>query len=261
MFSNEERCILNNNQLAEVICQFRFPEILIIGTTPPAEFQEQIRADFPLYHMRKETAPAKLTGAPANMQLESVSNTVNHQFSTPDGNWRINLTSNFISLTCSKYTRWEDFAKMLDKPVAAFIRTYRPAYFTRVGLRYLNFISRKQLYLEDRHFSDLIAPQYLGILGEDDVFEGSVTSCNVDIQLQLNGGSVLKLHAGPGMVRQNGVSDNELRFIIDQDLFISGNIPVQASTGALNTLHSHAYRVFRGAILDPLFEAMDPEPV
>ena len=261
MFSNHERCILNNNQLAEVICQFRFPEILIIGTTPPAEFQELIRADFPQYHMRKESSPPKLAGTPGNMHLEESPVTINHQFSTPDNTWRVNLTTGFISLTCSRYTCWEDFAKMLDKPLAAFIRTYHPAYFTRVGLRYLNFISRKQLYLEDRPFSDLIAPQYLGVLCEDDVSESSVTSCNVDVQMQLSGGCKLKLHAGPGMVHQNGISDKELRFIFDQDLFMSGNIAVQSSTGALSTLHTQAYSVFRGAILDTLYNAMDPEPI
>ena len=45
MLSHEERNILHKNQLAEVICQFRFPDILIIGTNPPAQFQEMIRQD------------------------------------------------------------------------------------------------------------------------------------------------------------------------------------------------------------------------
>ncbi len=31
MFSQEQRCIYQKNQLIEVICQLRFPEILSIG--------------------------------------------------------------------------------------------------------------------------------------------------------------------------------------------------------------------------------------
>ena len=47
MFSTETRCIYRKNQLAEVICQLRFPEILTIETNIPAQFQEAIRGDFP----------------------------------------------------------------------------------------------------------------------------------------------------------------------------------------------------------------------
>lgn len=261
MFSSDHRCILRKNQLADVICQFRFPEILIIGTNPPAQFQELIRAEFPLYQERKEAAAPKISGTPGDLRLENAPVTVNYQFSSADNNWRINLTSNFISLSCNQYTCWEEFAKMLDKPLAAFIQTYRPAHFTRVGLRYLNFISRKNLYLEGTPFSELIAPEYLGVLAFENIPEPTVKSCTVDAQLQLRGGCMFKLHAGPGMVKKNGLTDNEIRFIFDQDLFMSGNIPINTSTGALNTLHNQAYSVFRGAIQDALFDAMEPETI
>ena len=53
MFSHEPRCIYRHNQLADVICQLRFPEILAIGTNLPVDFQESIRAEFPLYQKRQ----------------------------------------------------------------------------------------------------------------------------------------------------------------------------------------------------------------
>ena len=53
MFSDEPRCIYRNNQIAEVICQFRFPEILKIASDPPAAFQEAIRAAYPQYVRRQ----------------------------------------------------------------------------------------------------------------------------------------------------------------------------------------------------------------
>lgn len=55
MFSNERRCEYSNNQLAEVICQLRFPEILTIGTTVPADFQEAICMEFPQYAAKSES--------------------------------------------------------------------------------------------------------------------------------------------------------------------------------------------------------------
>ena len=147
---------------------------------------------------------------------------------------------------------------MLDKPLAAFIQIYRPAYFERIGLRYVNFISRQRLQLEGVPFCDLIEPCYLGILAEDDVSEAATARCTVDVETALRGGCRVKIHAGPGKVNCNGKLDPEVKFIFDQDLFMASNIPVNASAGALQTLHGQSYGVFRGAITNMLHNAMEP---
>ena len=254
MFSNEKRCRYGAHQLAEVICQLRFPEILSIGANAPVEFQEAI--------LRRQEMPApKLVGVPGNMTLQNQSAVTNFQFASADGVWRVNLTSKFISLTCTKYTSWEDFARKLDKPLAAFIQIYKPAYFERVGLRYLNFISRRELGLEGVPFSELIAPCYLGPLAEEDVAESSATRCSVDCELSIRGGCRVKIHAGPGLVKRNGQEDKEVKFIFDQDLYMPGQVPINLSAGALQTLHSQAFAIFRGAIRDMLHEAFEPEEI
>ena len=261
MFSNEVRCLYRRNQLAEVICQLRFPEILSIEANAPVEFQEAIRQEFPQFQRRQELAPPKLTGIPGNMQVQNSPATINYQFASADGVWRVNLTGRFISLTCSRYTCWEDFAGKLDKPLAAFIKLYKPAYFERVGLRYLNFISRTALDLTDRPFKDLLAPCYLGPLMEEDVSEAAANRCSVDLEMAIRGGCRVKLHAGPGHVQRGKQQDKEVKFIFDQDLFMPGQLPVNLSAGALQTLHAQAYSIFRGAITDTLHDAMEPEKI
>jgi hypothetical protein len=42
---------------------------------------------------------------------------------------------------------------------------------------------------------------------------------------------------------------------------MSGNVPVAYSAGALETLHSQAYSIFRGAITEALLSAMEPEDI
>lgn len=258
MFANDDRCRYRANQLAEVICQLRFPEILAIAANPPVEFQEAIRGDFPQFQRRQETGAPKITGVPGHLSLENQPATVNYQFASADGVWRVNLTSKFLSLTCGEYTCWEDFAHQLDKPLAAFIKIYKPAYFERVGLRYLNFFSRSRLGLEGTPFSELIAPCYLGPLMEPDVAESSTSRCSVDAEMAIRGGCRVKLHAGPGLVKRNGQEDKEVKFIFDQDLYMPGQLPVNLSAGALQTLHSQADSIFRGAITEKLHEAMEP---
>jgi uncharacterized protein (TIGR04255 family) len=259
MFSNEERNIYRNNQLANVICQLRFPEILTIGANLPVEFQEAIRSEFPRFASRKEMPVPKLTGLPGNLNLQKQEPVTNYQFSSADNLWTVNLTSKFISLSCVRYTRWEDFAAKLDKPLAAFIQIYKPAFFERVGLRYINFISRKDLQLEGVPFSDLMQPCYAGLLAEEDVTESSILRSSVDTELNLRGGCKAKIHAGPGITKKMGKPDPEVKFVFDQDLYMAGNIPVNLSAGAMETLHRQADSIFRGAITRQLHNAMNPE--
>ena len=259
MRHGKERCIYKKNMLGDVICQLRFPEILTIETELPAKFQEAIRMIFPVYSVRKEAPAPKFPGQPVAIQVQPQSTTNNYQFSTADGAWRVNLTSKFISLSTNRYTGWGDFAKMLDRPLAAFIQIYKPAYFERIGLRYLNFISRKKLDLEDTPFRELISTPYLGILAQTTVPETSVARSSVDSEQVLPDGCHIKIHAGPGKVSIGGNQDPEVKFIFDQDLFITAKVPVPQSTGALETIHSHAFSTFRNAITDTLHEAMEPE--
>ena len=242
MFSNEPRVIYDNNQLGEVICQLRFPEILSVETELPSKFQEMIRGTFSRYYVRRE----KFGDREGN----------NYAFTTDDGAWRINLTSGFLSLSTNRYTQWENFAALLDGPLAAFIQLYQPACFDRIGLRYLNFISRKNLGLEGIPFRELITPNYLGLLDKEEISEQSTTRSGVDIETAIAGGARLKLHAGPGKVTLNNKTDDEVKFILDLDLYMSAKVPVNLSAGALETLHSQAYGIFRDAITDRLHDAM-----
>lgn len=258
MFSTEPRVIYRKNQLGEVICQLRFPEILAIAAKPPVDFQEAIREDYPRYASRMEAPAPKLTGVPGNLQLQNQPAAINHQFVSADGVWRVNLTSKFVSLSCSRYTGWEAFAAKLDKPLAAFIQIYKPAYFERIGMRYVNFFSRRDLGLEETPYRELIAEKYLGVMADEQVAEQTVGRCGVDAELSLRGGCRVKLHAGPGQVHRAGKSDGEVKFIFDQDLYMPGKIAPNLSAPALQTLHAHAWSIFRDAITDELHDAMEP---
>ena len=250
--------IYEKNQLVEVICQLRFPTILNIEAKEPADFQDTVRATFPRYACQVEALPAAPGTEPQKIK--------NHTFVSEDGGYKLSLTKNFIALSTMRYADWETFAGMLDEPLGQFIRLYKPAYFERVGLRYVNGISRSRLELTDRRWNDLFQPQYLSVLDSDDVDEASVTKCSVDVEMKLDAQSNLKLHAGPGFIKRTvrtasglqNVQEPEARFIFDQDLYAAGNIKLPAVMETLEALHTHADRVFSEAITDTLHEAMDP---
>ena len=258
MFSTETRVIYRKNQLGEVICQLRFPEILAISAKPPVDFQEAIRADYPVYSSRMEAPAPKLAGVPGKLSLQNQPAVRNHQFASADGVWRVNLTAKFICLACSRYESWEAFAARLDKPLAAFIQIYKPAFFERIGLRYVNLFSRRDLDLEATPYRALIAERYLGVMADEQVMEANVGRSGVDAELAIRGGCRVKLHAGPGQVHRQGKTDGEVKFIFDQDLYMPGKIAPNLSAPALQTLHAQAWSIFRAAITDELHEAMEP---
>lgn len=253
MFSTEDRVQYAKPQIMEVICQLRFPTILSINTKEPADFQERIRLNFPRYSRKEEQSVKIVDGKPTPQPA-----TPNYQFVTIDGRWKVNLTSNFLALATPAYTKWETFAIMLDSVLVPFIEVYKPAFFERIGLRYINAISREALGLEDTPFSELIQPGYLGLMADDDINERAFGRITQEAEVNLPGGCRLKLHCGPGMIKRNNVEEKEIRFILDNDIFMMGNIEMKHSAGALNTVHTNADRIFRGQITKTLHDAMEP---
>ena len=250
LFSDRPRVHYEKTSLHEVICQVRFPAILSINTKSPADFQESIRAAFPQYIARQETV------APPQKPAAQVTN---HHFISADNRWKVNLTQDFISLSTLHYTGWEDFARQLDKVLAAFIQVYNPAFFQRVGLRYVNIISRKQLALEDYAWTELLAPAYCGPMLQEDVREDMFSSCMLDFTVKPDSSCVAHIRSGPSRIKVNAPNapqDPEMKFLLDMDTSMSGQLPCTLAAGALETLHAHAGRLFEGAITDTLRDAM-----
>jgi uncharacterized protein (TIGR04255 family) len=134
-FPEAPRVIYRKNPLNRVICQLRYPSILKINTESPADFQESIRREYPLYREKTEflqenTIRGK-TDLPTEMmnQLMQASVTKNHEFRSEDGIWKINLTRNFLSISTSKYVRWEDFLERFMSSFKALMRIYMPPFF------------------------------------------------------------------------------------------------------------------------------------
>lgn len=261
MFFDSDRCLYRKNQLIEVVCQLRFPTILSISAKEPADFQDAIRKDFPQYKRLQEVPAPKVSGVPGNLRLQEAQPVTNYQFVSADGKWKVNLTNQFVSLSTTAYTKWEDFAAQLDKVLAQFIPIYQPAYFERIGLRFINVFSRKALGLDDLQFRDLFQPGYLGLLAEDDVNERSVSGVRQEVNMSLTGGCVLKVQAGTCAMQKGNVKDNEVKFLLDNDVFMPGNLPVAQIAPALQTVHLQADRIFRGAITETLHDAMEPLPL
>jgi uncharacterized protein (TIGR04255 family) len=254
-FPASDRVIYDKNTLNEVICQLRFPTILRISSTEPADFQDEVRAEYPLFE--RVDAPGlppevlRLVGRdlalPTHQQF---------QFADADKNWQITLTQDFLAITTKKYTKWEDFKEHLAKPLAALIAIYKPAFFSRIGLRYRNLIRRSKLGLEEKSWSQLLKPHISAELGSAEVSD-FVDEATHEVVVRFNGDPA-RVHLRHGLVR---LKTDEQAYVIDSDFFTEERTEPNDAVKSLDTLNSRSGRLFRWCIEDSLHEAMDPKPV
>ncbi len=69
LFSDRPRTHYEKPLAHEVICQLRFPTILTINNTEPADFQEAVREDFPQYARRQDQLPPRVVNGSPSRRL------------------------------------------------------------------------------------------------------------------------------------------------------------------------------------------------
>src|SRR6266852_4598802 len=109
-FPESARVIYQHNPLEQVICELRFPTILKISASEPADFQDRIREVYSTY-----TKQAPASGVPddfsrvlAQFGIPVPTQSVAHTFATEDGSRSIGLTQDYVSVTARKYRLWEE---------------------------------------------------------------------------------------------------------------------------------------------------------
>ena len=261
-FPESQKVIYEHNPLDKVICQLRFPPILTIDTKVPAEFQESIRNDFPGFREKEQIVlpiPKMVKGnVPEEVFKQMISSeTKNYEFSSEDKIWTINLTRTFMALSTKEYLRWDDFRNHLQIPLQPFINIYKPASFSRVGLRYIDIIKRSVLNLENVPWRELLQPHVLGLLSSIDVNENirSIdTSCVIQLDDEISMARIVM-----GLVDKQEL--NEECFMIDTDFYTTQKTDIPDVISRLDYFHIRGARLFRWLITDRLHEAMEPEEI
>lgn len=261
-FPEAQRIIFSKKPLRQVICQVRFPTILRIETELPARFQEAIRHEYPVLDQQNEQKlilPDNLPSPLANIVSELIpGRTVkpSFEFISEDDNWIVRLESGSLSLTTTDYERWETFREKLEIPFNALIEEYSPAFFSRIGLRYINFIRKSEIgFTDDTPWSELLEPTILGLLS-------STISNNVH---EHSGQTLVELTENLGKVRiRFGLgrdAENKKGFIIDNDFFNEERTQIDDTFKLLDGFKLRSSRLFQWLITGKLRNALDPETI
>lgn len=251
------REIYDNNTLEEVILQLRFPTILQVGNKSPVDFQNSVRSYYPLYEERKTGVdlPKELTDMLAGFPITGLTQQTEHQFLTEDRARFIALTQDFIAISEKDYKTWNVFRAELTLIEQIFREEYSPAFYSRVGLRYRNVITKAKLGLEESPWRDLLNPSLLGNLAEE-VLTGEVIGTRTQTTITLPdqpGGRVVLRH---GLSR----SDDQT-YEIDTDFYLAEKCQPEEAYAILDGFNKWGGNLIRWAIKPALREAMGPNPI
>ena len=261
-FPTSERVRYHRNPLKAVICQLRFPTILKVEASLPADFQECIREHYPHFQERPTLpgaqVPAGLEGViPAEMQQFLSSGGRHFDFTSIDKKKQITLNKDFLSLATSDYGEWKEFIADFRGPLDALVQVYKPAMYARIGLRYQNLISRSETGQEGASWSELINARMAGILADEHVGP-YVNECMQVATIRLeNSLGFLRVQQGLELEQDS----KEQVYIIDIDLYTDQPTEVGNELDILGELHRQAGHFFRWAIKPLLHHAMEPTPV
>lgn len=153
-----ERQQFSSNFLNQVVAEFKFPVLLEISESKPVEIQKAIRSMFQDYEPAQNTE--LLLGG-------GTKNTFTHKFFDRKKDYIVALSENSLSISCNKYTCYEDFKEKCLFVVKAILPFLETDFYTRFGLRYINILNTPNIRTElsDWINEKLILHVASGVLG------------------------------------------------------------------------------------------------
>jgi uncharacterized protein (TIGR04255 family) len=221
------------------VCQLRFNPILVIGQEHPAEFQEQVRREYPLFS--EETGTGIRIGPGASVETIPPQFEV-WRFKTEDGCWVIGLGVGFLSLESTSYEHFDDFQARFQLAKQALERVYGIDHYTRVGLRYVNIFSPDDFPGDWR---EKFNPKLLGVMADEAIGRHVVLSRHT-FQVAEGDWTIVVRH---------GTENGSYRLDIDHAL--EARVASRDIDERLRQFNKRVYQIFRWAISDKTVEEME----
>ena len=251
-FSATEHLVFEKNTLTGVTCQLNYPPILRIAQEMPSAFQESVRSDYPLFQVRP-TITMTASSIPGQPLVQTVANA--YLFSTaevPSPQRTLTLAQDSIALATTAYRRRSEFLTQFQPALDALQAIYQPAFLTRVGLRYQNVIVRSALGLENKTWSDLLRPVFVGLASVEELAHRVVVDYS---QIQFKG------EAG-NIILQHGItvdaSNDEQCYLIDVDVYTDERVNFLDVADKLKALNIDALELYHWCLSDTLKAVLDP---
>jgi uncharacterized protein (TIGR04255 family) len=267
-FPEVKRVIYKKNPIDELTCEFRFPKIFCINEKDPVEFQEEIRKEYPIYKPvigQQKQFSIDMASDPINIPTSRIHSekVKKHIFFSKDELWAVQLTSTSFSVSTRKYERWEDFLVHIQAPMKTFIDVYKPAFYERIGLKYVDVFQRSKLGLQNVDWGEMLQPFAVGYFANP-ALSSAVKNFNSLVEIDIGNSAIAQINTFLAQVGdiKNGkpVSETELAIVAISNLFFTKK-ELNEAKESLEYLHSVAYRLIRTMITEKLHLAMEPQDI
>lgn len=251
LFPESERVVFQKNPLVEVICQLRFPTILEISSEDPVAFQKKIRPIYPVYEKEEEgiSIPKEISQFIAQFPMAKSSESLIHKFITEDSSRSVSLNSNYVAITNKEcYESWDQFKREIKVAKEATEECYQPAFYSRIGLRYVDIIEKSKLGIEKEPWHTLIRHSLLGLLAAEETRD-NVEGIGGQVLIRID-----EVQEGFVQLRHALVKREEGRraYRIDADFFTRERRAIGDVTTILDQFNRLAGNLFRWAITERL---------
>lgn len=220
------------NLIKTAVCELRYPVLLELESSPPVKFQSAIRKAYPHYERR--------VNFKLNVGTEPTQEPEYH-FISVRKDWSIRVTSASISLETAKYSSFTEFVRRLKDIVGEAKKFIDSPMFTRVGLRYIDFIEVPDGKYTDWINKELVLPLTTGSYGEPEL-------CWQTIRGTSDAGRFTFQHG----IRQ----DSPGSYILDFDFF-EEDVEIKSIENVLRGLHKESLKLFFWSIGQKSLEKME----
>lgn len=244
-----EEIFLEKAPLIRVVAQIRFPRLAVFQTSNPiGTFVERIADEYPLLEEKKEL---QLIATPSGF-IQQPSETRTWEMRSSSEEWKVTINEAFLALETSSYLSRDDFTARFETLVAAFDETFNPPFSERLGIRYTNRLSGREVMTELRNF---FRPEVLVGLAIPTTEKAKIRLSVSDTIFDLDARS---LQVRWGLIPPNATIDlqvppiGEPSWILDLDSFSSSKIQFSSHdlSEEIRGLAVQAYNMFHWMITD-----------
>lgn len=238
---NKESRAFSRNLLRLVVVQMRFHPILRIGKggSSIAEFQERVRATFPVFEERL----VRTVDVESSTGSVAVSETRQSLFRESSGPTIISLQQESLGIETTSYVHHREFFQAVETALEA-LEVFAPIKPQRLGMRYVNVIPKPQVERDlgrQVDWEDLVArdafPHPVALeIDESTQFRGEVRAAREP------GAMTLRL----GMKEEG--SPEVPTFTVDLDRYVEREYPLEDTMGLLNRFVEDSYNLFVSVI-------------
>jgi len=248
---------LQNAPLVRVVAQVKFSEVL--GVENPelvAKFQDAISRTYGA--LSREIGVGFMPPFPGMQQQHPMTHWRFSDHPTA-WQWRVTLTTQFVTLEAVKYTSRNDFFERFEALLEAVEQHIKPAMRIRLGVRYINRITGQEL----KDTSLLVRSEIAGVVGTSmaSMVNLSITETLFDMDGQ-------KMMARWGMLPPNATVDpgamepiGERCFLLDLDVFdeTASSFDTHKIAQTAKNFAARSYTFFRWAVTDEFLRRFGAE--